>query len=205
MSLQLIKLQRKFNLKDDGVLGRITLKRLSEELSLTKEETAHLLGQMSHETGYFNYDEENLNYSKNNLLKTFPKYFPTEDSTKGYVNNPVKIGSKVYANRMGNGPEESQEGFKYRGRGAIQLTGKDNYKAFSVYIKEDCVSNPDLVSQKYFLESALFFFTKNNLWKFCTKVDDKSIERLTKKINGGLNGIEERKSLTKKYYSLLIS
>lgn len=203
MSLQLIKLQRKFNLKDDGVLGRITLKRLSEELSLTKEETAHLLGQVSHETGYFNYDEENLNYSKNNLLKVFPKYFPTEKSTEGYVNNPIKIASKVYANRMGNGNEESQEGFKFRGRGALQLTGKDNYKLFSEYIGEDCVSNPDLVKDKYFLESALFFFTKNDLWKLSKKVDNTHIDKLTKRINGGLNGLEERRKLTKKYYTIL--
>ena len=106
---------------------------------------------------------ENLNYSADGLLKIFPKYFD-KALALSYARNPQKIANRVYANRMGNGDESTGDGFKFKGRGYIQLTGKSNYAEFSKYIGEDCLTNPDLVSVKYPLESAAFFFTKNKLW-----------------------------------------
>ena len=118
---------------------------------------AHFLAQCAHESGNFKVLYENLNYSSEGLLKIFPKYFKDKATADLYARKPEKIGNRVYASRMGNGDEASGEGYKFRGRGFIQLTGKDNYKAFSDYIKEDCVANPDLVATKYPLACAAFF------------------------------------------------
>jgi putative chitinase len=119
--------------------------------------------------------------------------------------NPVKIGSKVYANRIGNGDEASGDGYKYRGRGYLQITGRINYSIFSDYTGEDCLTNPDLVSDKYPMESAMWFFDRNNLWKLCDKGDHNSIVALTKRINGGTNGLADRLSKFKFFYNILIS
>jgi len=152
---------------------------------------AHFLAQCGHESGNFKAVSENLNYSADGLKKIFGKYFPGD--TSAYARNPEKIASKVYANRMGNGDEASKEGFKFRGRGYIQLTGKDNYKAFSNFIGEDCVANPDLVSDKYPLVSASWFFDKNNLWTICDKGEtDEVVMAVTKRVNGGTHGLPDR-------------
>lgn len=121
---------------------------------------AHFLAQCGHESGGFKLTQENLNYSAQGLKNIFPKYFPGSLS-ESYARNPQKIASKVYGGRMGNGPESTGEGYKFRGRGYIQLTGKDNYTAFGKAINEDIVKNPDLVSTKYPLLSAAWFFSKN--------------------------------------------
>jgi putative chitinase len=118
---------------------------------------AHFLAQCAHESGGFKAVTENLNYSADGLLKIFPKYF-TNKLNESYARNPEKIASRVYASRMGNGDELSKDGFKFRGRGYIQLTGKDNYTKFTQFIGEDCIANPDLVATKYPLASAAFFF-----------------------------------------------
>ena len=123
---------------------------------------AHFLAQCGHESGGFRTVFENLNYSASGLKNIFPKYFPGTLS-ESYARNPEKIASKVYGNRMGNGDEVSKEGYKFRGRGYIQLTGKQNYAAFAKAIGEDTVSNPDLVAMKYPLASAAWFYTKNNI------------------------------------------
>jgi putative chitinase len=117
----------------------------------------------------------------------------------------MKIANRVYANRMGNGDEASGDGWKYRGRGALQLTGKSNYEAFSKYLnKPEIMQNPDLVADQYAFESAMFFFDNNKLWALCDKgVDDGVILALTKRINGGTNGLDHRMSLTKRYYGWL--
>ena len=121
-----------------------------------------------------------------------------------YARNSEAIGSRAYANRMGNGDEASKEGFKFRGRGYIQLTGKSNYKAFSDFIKEDCVANPDLVATKYPMDSAIWFFDKNKLWDICSKgSDDATVTAVTKRVNGGTNGLADRIAKFKLYYSLL--
>ena len=164
---------------------------------------AHFLAQCAHESGGFKFKYENLNYSESGLLKVFSKYF-TLTTAKTYARQPEKIGSRVYANRMGNGPESSQEGFKYRGRGYIQLTGKENYTKFSDFVNEDCVVNPDLVAEKYPLASAMFFFTVNNLWVICDKgTRTDVITAVTKRVNGGVNGLADRINYFNKFYTLL--
>jgi putative chitinase len=200
--MSLIKLQEKIGATADGSFGPQTLKKAMAYFKMTPERAAHFFGQCSHETGGFSIFSENLNYSAKGLQTTFGKYFPDnlEDS---YARQPIKIASRVYANRMGNGNEASQEGWKFRGRGALQTTGKDNYKAFSAHISNpEILTNPDLVATNYSFEAALFFFDKNKLWSICDKgVNDESIKSLTKRINGGFNGLDDRESLTKRYYN----
>lgn len=165
---------------------------------------AHFLAQCSHESGNFTILRENLNYSVKGLMSVFHKYFPNEGIAKQYERQPEKIANKVYANRMGNGSEESGDGFKFRGRGFIQLTGKDNYKSFGDYIKEDLLNEPDLVATKYPLTSAGFFFQKNNLWAICDKgatID--VVTMVSKRVNGGTIGLEDRISKFKLYSSLI--
>lgn len=161
---------------------------------------AHFLSQCGHESGGFKVVQENLNYSADGLKKIFPKYFPG-NLNESYARNPEKIANKVYGGRMGNGAESTGEGYKFRGRGYIQLTGKDNYTAFSKDIGEDCVANPDLVSTKYPLASAAWFF-KRCLSK-CTDASDASVTAVTKCVNGGTIGLADRIKHFKEYYSLL--
>jgi len=165
---------------------------------------AHFLSQVAHESGNFKFVNENLNYGAKGLLSIFKKYFPTEALAKAYERKPEKIANKVYASRMGNGDEASGEGYKFRGRGYIQLTGKDNYKAFSDFIGEDCVANPDLVATKYPLTSAAFFFHKNKLWDICDKGHSHDVvTAVTKRVNGGTIGLEDRIKHFEEYNHLL--
>ena len=164
---------------------------------------AHFLAQCGHESAGFKAIQENLNYSADGLKKIFPKYFPG-NLAEGYARNPEKIASKVYGSRMGNGDETTKEGFKFRGRGYIQLTGKDNYTRFAQFIGEDTVSNPDLVATKYPLASAAFFFDSNKLWTICDKgADDATVTAVTKRVNGGTIGLPDRIKHFKEYYHLL--
>jgi len=162
---------------------------------------AHFLAQCGHESGGFKLTQENLNYSAQGLKNIFPKYFPGNLS-ESYARNPQKIASKVYGGRMGNGPESTGEGFKFRGRGYIQLTGKDNYTAFGKAINEDIASNPDLVSTKYALLSAAWFFSKNCLKK-CLDDSNATVTSVTKCVNGGTIGLADRLKHFKEYYYLL--
>jgi putative chitinase len=162
---------------------------------------AHFLAQCGHESGGFRLTQENLNYSAQGLKNIFPKYFPGNLS-ESYARNPQKIASKVYGGRMGNGPESTGEGYKFRGRGYIQLTGKDNYTAFGKSINEDILSNPDLVSTKYPLLSAAWFFSKNCLRK-CVDASDSTVTSVTKCVNGGTIGLPDRLKHFKEYYHLL--
>jgi len=164
---------------------------------------AHFLSQCGHESGGFKAVSENLNYSADGLKRTFGKYFPG-NLAESYAKQPEKIASRVYANRMSNGDEASKEGYKFRGRGYIQLTGKGNYTSFTKFIGEDCVANPDLVATKYPLASAGFFFESNKLWSICDKgSDDATVTALTKRINGGTLGLDHRLKEFKEYYNLL--
>jgi putative chitinase len=198
------KLQEKIGSTPDGAFGPGTLKKAMEFFKMTPERASHFFAQTSHETGEFKLFVENLNYSAKGLQSIFEKYFPG-NLEEQYARKPEKIANRVYANRMGNGNEQSGDGWKYRGRGALQLTGKSNYKSFSDYLNNpEVLKNPDLVSSEFAFESALFFFDKNKLWSICDKgVGDEVIKSLTKKINGGFNGLEHRTELTKKYYKLL--
>jgi putative chitinase len=164
---------------------------------------AHFLAQCGHESGGFKAVSENLNYSADGLKKIFGKYFPG-NLNESYARQPEKIAARVYASRMGNGDEASKEGFKFRGRGYIQLTGKANYTNFTKFIGEDCVSNPDLVATKYPLASAAFFFDSNKLWAICDKgADDATVTSVTKRVNGGTIGLADRIKHFKEYYNLL--
>jgi len=165
---------------------------------------AHFLSQVAHESGNFKFVNENLNYSSKGLMAIFKKYFPTEALAITYQRKADKIANKVYASRMGNGDEASGDGYKFRGRGYIQLTGKDNYKAFSDFIGEDCVANPDLVATKYPLTSAAFFFHKNKLWDICDKGHSHDIvTAVTKRVNGGIIGLDDRIKHFEEYNNLL--
>ena len=198
MMTALVSLQNKIGVPADGEFGPKTLKAAASYFKLSKERAAHFFGQCAHETGGFRVFEENLNYSEAGLLKIFPKYF-NKDTAKKYAKNPKMIANRVYANRMGNGDESSGEGWTYRGRGALQLTGKENYTDFSTQAR----LNPDLVETELAFESALFFFEKNNLWTICDRgVNDDTILALTKRINGGVNGLAERKELTHSFYAM---
>lgn len=164
---------------------------------------AHLLGQCSHESGNFKVFKENLNYSADGLKKIFGKYFPG-NLNESYARQPEKIANRVYSSRMGNGDEGSGDGYRYAGRGAIQLTGKSNYAAFDKFVDDDIMANPDLVATKYSLMSAAWFFWKNNLWSLCDKgVDNPSITAVTKRVNGGHHGLGDRIEKTTKFYNLL--
>ena len=164
---------------------------------------AHFLAQCGHESGNFKAVSENLNYSADGLKKIFGKYFPG-NLNESYARKPEKIAARVYASRMGNGDEASGEGFKFRGRGYIQLTGKNNYTNFSKFIGEDCVANPDLVATKYPLASAGFFFDSNKLWAICDRgADDATVTAVTKRVNGGTIGLADRIKHFKEYYNLL--
>jgi len=164
---------------------------------------AHFLSQCGHESGGFKAVSENLNYSADGLKKIFGKYFPG-NLNESYARKPEKIANLVYGNRMGNGDEASKEGYKFRGRGYIQLTGKANYTNFTKFIGEDCVANPDLVATKYPLASAAFFFDSNKLWAICDKgINDAAISAVTKRVNGGTLGLADRIKHFKEYYNLL--
>ena len=160
----------------------------------TPERQACFLGQCAHESGGFTALSENLNYSASSLCRVWPKRFPTVADGQNCERNPQKIANRVYANRMGNGDEESGEGYAYRGRGLIQLTGKANYEACGAALGVDLVSNPDLVATpEYAALSAGWFWSKNKLNAYADKND---MEGLTKKINGGTHGIEDRVART---------
>ncbi|TXG85038.1 MAG: glycoside hydrolase family 19 protein [Spirochaetes bacterium] len=165
---------------------------------------SHFLAQCGHESGGFKIVNENLNYSTKGLMSTFKKYFPNKILAEQYQRKPEAIASKVYGNRMGNGPESTKEGYKFRGRGYIQLTGKENYIAFGKSINEDLTKNPDKVATEYPLLSAAWFFTKNGLHKLSDLgSNDDVVEKITRRVNGGTNGLEDRIKHFNEYYSLL--
>jgi len=168
----------------------------------TAVKLSHFLAQCGHESGGFKVVNENLNYGAKGLNTIFKKYFPTEEKAKLYERKPEKIANLVYGNRMGNGPETSGEGYKFRGRGYIQLTGKANYTEFDKVVTENIIENPDLVATKYPLLSAAWFFHKNCLGK-CVDASDASVLAVTKCVNGGTIGLEDRKKHFKEYYALL--
>lgn len=182
----------------------LEIEQIGQKFNLTTPlRLAHFLSQCAHESGNFKALQENLNYSADGLVKIFGKYF-NSTTAAGYARNAEKIASRVYASRMGNGDETSKEGWKFRGRGYIQLTGKSNYAAFGKFIGEDVVSNPDLIATKFPLASAAFFFNNNKLWAICDKGSDTAtITAVTKRVNGGTHGLQDRIDKFKKYWSLL--
>jgi putative chitinase len=164
---------------------------------------AHFLAQCGHESGGFKAVSENLNYSADGLKKIFGKYFPG-NLNESYARQPEKIAARVYASRMGNGDETSKEGFKFRGRGYIQLTGKANYTSFDKFVNDDIMANPDLVATKYPLASAAWFFNNNKLWSICDQgASEAVVTSVTKRVNGGTIGLADRIKHFNEYYNLL--
>ena len=187
----------------DAVIAQIpdTAKRFEINTPLR---LAHFLAQCGHESGGFKATQENLNYSASGLKGIFSKYFKEAGLAESYQRNPQKIASRVYGGRMGNGPESTGEGYKFRGRGYIQLTGKDNYTAFGKAINEDMTANPDKVATHYALLSAAWFFSKNGLHKMADGgATDAVVTQITKRVNGGTIGLPDRIKHFKEYYHLL--
>ena len=203
--MSLVELQKKIGVTADGAWGPGTLKAAAAYYKLNNNRAAHFFAQCAHESGNWKATSENLNYGAKGLRGIFGKYFPTDALARQYERQPQKIANRVYANRMGNGPESSGMGWKFRGRGFLQLTGHDNFKSFSDYInRPDVMDNPDLVAGELAIESALWFFDRNKLWSICDQgITDAAILALTKRINGGTHGLDDRKLKTKKYASWL--
>ena len=187
----------------DEVIGQIP--GVQEKFAInTPIRLAHFLAQTGHESGGFKFKSENLNYSAEILRKVFPKYFPDIVVAKKYERKPEAIASKVYGGRMGNGPEATKEGFKFKGRGFIQLTGKDNYKAFDATVEDDILANPDLVATKYPLLSAAWFWNSRKLNAIADQgATDDVVTKVTKLVNGGTIGLADRIKHFKEYHKLL--
>ena len=191
-----------------GHVPDAVIAQIPSVMSTFKIDTAlrlsHFLAQCGHESAGFKAVQENLNYGAKGLLGIFKKYFPTEAKALQYERKPEKIANLVYGSRMGNGDEASGDGYKFRGRGYIQLTGKSNYAAFGKAINEDITNNPDLVATKYPLLSAAWFWSSNGLNTLADKgADDASVTAITKRVNGGTIGLPDRIKHFKEYYTLL--
>lgn len=185
------------------VLSEIPL--VMEKFSISNPlRLAHFLSQCAHESGNFRFVTENLNYSAAGLRTVFGKYFRDEATAKAFERKPERIANRVYSSRMGNGNEASGDGWKFRGRGYIQLTGKSNYAELDKIVEEDILANPELVATKYPLMSAAFFFEKNRLWSLCDRgAAREDVIALTRRVNGGTNGLEDRLSKFNVFNSLL--
>lgn len=181
------------NLQLADIMVAINNAAEKHEINLSANRLAAFVAQMAHESGQFLYKEENLNYSAQGLMNVFGKYFPNSIIAGKYARNPKLIASRVYANRMGNGTEESADGYKFRGRGYIQLTGKTNYTLFAFdhdMTPEQAIDYLSTIDGA--IESAAWFWSKNNLNRFC---DSNDFIGLTKAINGGTNGLDHRQQL----------
>lgn len=201
-TVQGLKLEKLKGKVPDGVIAQIPECAAKFQIN-TPLRLAHFLAQCGHESAGFKATQENLNYSADGLNKIFTKYFRTVNAAS-YARQPEKIASRVYANRMGNGDEASKDGYKYRGRGYIQLTGKSNYSAFNASVDEDVASNPDLVSSKYALLSAAWYWNSRSLNNTADQgANDGAVTAVTKKVNGGTIGLADRIKHFKEYYALL--
>lgn len=208
--MSLVALQSKIGVPADGIFGQGTFRAAMRYFNLTPLRAAHFFAQLSHETGNFRLFTENLNYSAQALANTWPNRFARDMRATPRVPNllaeelarkPEQIANTVYSNRMGNGDFNSGDGWRFRGRGAIQLTGRDNYTAFSRAInRPDILTNPDIVATELAFESAIFFFDRNRLWTICDRgVSREIITDLTRRINGGTIGLADRIQKTETY------
>jgi putative chitinase len=192
--------------------SKIPVQVLSELESVIREfdisnpfRLSHFLAQCAHESGNFKHIRENLNYSAEGLVKVFPKYF-SKETALWYARKPEAIANIVYGGRMGNGDKNSGDGWKYRGRGFLQLTGKVNYQAFANYIVDtNIMIDSDLVSTKYPLTSAAWFFETKKLWKICDEgLHADVVKKVTYRVNGGYNGLADRLSKTEVLSNLIV-
>jgi len=205
MSKALKILQEKCGVTADGAFGPNTARAIARHYKWTSKRGAHLLGQAAHESGNFMVSEENLNYRAETMCRVWPSRFNTVKEAEPYARNPEKLANKVYADRMGNGSEESGDGWKNRGRGFIQLTGAKNIKQFAEHIGRDrLIDDPSPIADELAMDSAVFFFEKNGLFDIADEgVTDEIIKKITKRVNGGHHGLDDRIQKTKKIYSWL--
>ena len=204
MAFEALKLlQEKCGVNPDGAFGPNTAKAITAHYELSPERGAHLLGQVVHESGSFKYTRENLNYSVEAIMKVWPSRFPTKESAEPFARNPKALAENVYFDRMGNDTKEKASA--YIGRGFLQLTGYNNVRSFASDMRvPEVLDNPQLLEEDYAMDTALWFFKKNNLWKICDEgVNDDTIKRLTKRINGGYTGLDHRVKETNKIYGWL--
>ncbi len=202
MSDAMKQLQTKVGVTPDGSFGPKTARAIAKHYELSPNRAAHLLGQSSHESGGFKLVRENLNYSAETMCRVWPSRFKTIEEAAPYARNPKALADKVYSNRMGNG---AGEGHVWIGRGFLQLTGKDNYKAFASDMRvPEILQDPSLVETDYAMETALWFFDKNGLWAIADEgVNEDTIKRITKRVNGGYVGLDHRLHETKKIHEWL--
>jgi len=203
MSEAMKKLQAKCGATPDGAFGPNTARAIAAHYDLSPNRAAHLLGQAAHESGGFTITKENLYYSTpERLCKVWPSRFKTVADAEPYAKNPKALADKVYSNRMGNG---EGEGHRYIGRGFIQLTGKDNYRSFATDMRVPEVwDDPSLVETDYAFESAMWFFEKNGLFKMADNgIGTDNIKAITKRVNGGYHGLDDRIAQTQKIYGWL--
>ena len=191
----------------DGAFGPNTARAIANFYGLSPERGAHVLGQASHESGGFKVVREGLYYSTAERIQAvWPSRFPTVESAEPYARNPSGLANKVYSDRMGNGDESSQEGALFSGKGFLQLTGKSNFRAFASDMRlPEVMTNPDAVATDYAFETAQWFFNKNGLFKIADEgVNDDTIKRITRKVNGGYHGLEDRTEQTNKIHTWLM-
>lgn len=198
-------LQKTCGVTPDGAFGPNTARAIAKHYGLDAKRGAHLLGQAAHESGNFMISEENLYYRASTMCRVWPSRFKTEADAEPYAKNPEKLANKVYSGRMGNGSEASGDGWKYAGKGFIQLTGKDNTRAFAEHIGRDgLVDDPSPIATELAMDSAIFFFEKNGLFALADEgVTDEVIKKITRRVNGGYHGLDDRKEKTKKIYGWL--
>ncbi len=203
MSKALRMLQEKIGTHPDGAFGPKTARAIAKHFGLSPERGAHLLGQSSHESGGFRLTRENLNYSRSRIVRVWPSRFPTIESATPYANNPKALADKVYSGRMGN---KLGEGHKWIGRGFIQLTGFDNYRAFASDMNlPQILQDPILLEEDYAFETGQWYFQRNKLFELADKgADDKTIAEVTRRVNGGYHGLHNRTHQTKKIHTWLM-
>lgn len=203
MTLAMQKLQERIGAATDGSFGPNTARAITKHFGLSAERSAHLLGQASHESGGFKRVCESLYYSSaDRIRKVWPSRFRTVEDAQPYARNPKALADKVYSNRMGNG---ENEGSVFIGRGFLQLTGKDNYRSFAADMRlPEVMTDPSLIETDYAFETAYWFFEKNKLFKIADEgVDKDTIEKITKRVNGGYHGLQDRMDQTHKIYNWL--
>ena len=200
-------LQMKIGVTADGSFGPNTARAIAKHYELSPNRGAHLLGQSHHESGGFKRTTEGLYYSTPERIQAvWPSRFPTVESAEPYAKNPQGLANKVYNGRMGNA-EGSNDGFAFAGKGFLQLTGKSNVKAFAADMKlPEVLEYPSKLADEYAFETALWFFQKNGLFAIADDgVSDETIKRITRKVNGGHHGLEDRVTQTRKIHTWLLT
>ena len=206
MSKAMATLQAKIGSTPDGEFGPNTARAIAKYFNLPPARGAHLMGQASHESGGFKHTRESLYYSSPERIQAvWPSRFPTVEDAEPYAKNQTGLAGKVYAGRMGN--ENEAQASLYIGRGFLQLTGRSNYRSFASDMGvPEVMTDPDLVADTYAFETALWFFEKNGLFKIADEgVTDDAIKRITRKVNGGYHGLEQRINQSKKIHTWLMA